>query len=145
MLVPDVNVLVYAHRAESPDHDRYVEWLKRLAKGRQAFGLADVACAGFVRIVTNPRIWSPATEPAQALAFVDRLRKRRACRWLSPGPDTWPVFSRLVDDTGARGKLVADAWLAALAIENGCTLATCDGDFARFADLRWMHPLQPGR
>ena len=60
-----------------------------------------------------------------------------------PGSGTWSVFARLVNETGARGKLVADAYLAALAIENGCTLATCDGDFARFPTLRWTHPLQP--
>ncbi|MEO6028160.1 MAG: type II toxin-antitoxin system VapC family toxin [Candidatus Binatia bacterium] len=143
MLAPDVNVLVYAHRVESPDHRRYAEWLTRMATGPEPFGLSDLVCSGFVRIVTSPRIWRPATEPVHALAFVDRLRRRRGCRLLAPGSGTWPVFSRLVEGATARGKLVADAYLAALAIEHGCTLATCDGDFARFADLRWVHPLQP--
>jgi uncharacterized protein len=143
MLAPDVNVLVYAHRVESPDHRRYAEWLTHMATGPEPFGLSDLVCSGFVRIVTNPRIWRPATEPAPALAFVDRLRRRRGCRLLVPGSGTWAVFSRLVAAATARGKLVADAYLAALAIEHGCTLATCDGDFARFSDLRWMHPLQP--
>jgi hypothetical protein len=99
-------------------------------------------CSGFVRIVTNQRLWREATEPAIALDFIARLRGRRACRVLAPGAGTWRVFARLVESTGARSKLVADAYLAALAIENGCTLVTCDGDFARFADLRWTHPLQ---
>jgi toxin-antitoxin system PIN domain toxin len=143
MLAPDVNVLVYAHRVESPDHGRYGEWLRRLATGAEPFALSDLVCAGFVRVVTNPRLWRPATEPATALTFVDHLRRRRACRLLAPGSGTWTIFSRLVDAAAARGKLVADAYLAALAIENGCTLATCDGDFARFAELRWVHPLQP--
>jgi hypothetical protein len=143
VLAPDVNVLVYAHRVESPDHGRYGEWLRSLATGAEPFALSDLVCAGFVRVVTNPRLWRPATEPATALTFVDRLRRRRGCRLLAPGSGTWPLFSRLVEATAARGKLVADAYLAALAIENGCTLATCDGDFARFADLRWVHPLQP--
>lgn len=143
MLAPDVNVLVYAHRVESPDHGRYADWLTRLATGSEPFGLSDLVCSGFVRIVTNPRIWRPATSLEAALAFVDRLRRRRGCRLLTPGTGTWGLFSRLAIDAGAGGKLVADAYLAALAIEHGCTLATCDGDFARFADLRWMHPLQP--
>ncbi|MCC6847543.1 MAG: type II toxin-antitoxin system VapC family toxin [Deltaproteobacteria bacterium] len=143
MLTPDVNVLVYAHRVESPDHRRYAEWLTRIATGPEPFGLSDLVCAGFVRIVTHPRIWRPTTEPGRALAFVDRLRRRRGCRLLTPGSGTWTVFARLVEGATARGKLVADAYLAALAIEHGCTLATCDADFARFADLRWTHPLRP--
>ena len=143
MLAPDVNVLVYAHRVESPDHGRYADWVTRMATGSEPFALSDLVCAAFVRIVTNPRIWRPATSLEVALAFVERLRRRRGCRLLAPGSGTWTVFSRLVTDAGASGKLVADAYLAALAIEHGCTLVTCDGDFARFADLRCTHPLQP--
>ncbi len=143
MLAPDVNVLVYAHRAESPDHQRYGEWVTRVATGPEPFGLSDLVAAGFVRIVTNQRLWRPATTPGQAIAFMDGLRRRRSCRLLVPGPGTWTIFARLVEGVGARGKLVADAYLAALAMEHGCTLATCDADFARFPDLRWRHPLEP--
>jgi hypothetical protein len=144
MLAPDVNVLVYAHRVESPDHQRYSEWVTRLATGPEPYGLSDLVSAAFVRIVTNHRLWRPATAPGQAIAFVRRLRGRRSCRLLVPGPETWTVFERLVEAVGARGKLVADAYLAALSIEHGCTLATCDADFARFPDLRWRHPLDAG-
>lgn len=142
MLTPDINVLVYAHRAESPDHERYAAWLTALAQQREAFALSHVACTGFVRIVTYPRLWRPATTPTQALEFIERLRRRRTCRLLAASTATWATFAQLVAATDARGKLVADAWLSALAIENGCTLATCDGDFARFPSLRWVHPLQ---
>lgn len=142
MLAPDVNVLVYAHRVESPDHERYAEWLTGLAIGPEPFGLADAASAAFVRIVTNTRLWQPATTPATALRFVTQLRRRRGCRILTSGSGAWPIFSRLVEATSARGKLVADAWLAALVMEHACTLVTCDGDFARFSDLRWIHPLR---
>jgi len=143
MLTPDVNVLIYAHRAESPDHERYAAWLAGLAQQREAFALSDVACTGFVRVVTHPRLWRSATPSPQALEFIERLRRRRACRLLAASAATWATFAQLVAATDARGKLVADAWLAALAIENGCTLATCDSDFARFPGLRWVHPLQP--
>ena len=143
MLAPDVNVLVYAHRTESSDHDRYASWVKQLAVGPEPFGLSDNVCAAFVRIVTNPRLWEPPTSPRDAVEFVVRLRRRRACRLLVPGPGSWPIFTRLIEATSARGKLVADAWLAAQVMEHACTLVTCDGDFARFPDLRWLHPLQP--
>ena len=142
VITPDVNVLVYSHRVESPDHERYAAWVKQLAVGPEPFGLSDHVSASFVRIVTNRRLWNPPTSPTDALEFVSRLRRRRACRLLLPGPESWPIFARLVEVTSARGKLVADAWLAALVMEHAGTLATCDGDFARFPDLRWLHPLQ---
>lgn len=143
MIVPDVNVLIYAHRRESPDHDRYGAWLTRLGGGPEPFGLLDLVGAGFVRIATNPRLWTSPTSPAAAIEFVDRLRARRACRVLLPGQESWELFGRLVGDAAATGKLVADAYLAALTMEHAATLATCDGDFARFHGLRFVHPLKP--
>jgi len=143
VVAPDVNVLVYAHRLESPDHERYAAWLSEMATGPAPFGLVDSVASAFVRIVTNPRLWATPTAPELALEFVDRLRRRRGCRLVFPGTASWPIFARLVRETRARGKLVADAWLAAVALEHACTLATCDGDFVRFPELRWVHPLQP--
>ena len=141
VLLPDVNVLIYAHRAESPDHARYAEWLRALAEGDQPFALSELACSGFVRIVTNPRIWEEPTSLDDALGFVEELRRRSNVRPISHGPASWDIFARLCIAARASSSLVADAYLAALAIEHGCELATADGDFARFAGLRWRHPL----
>jgi uncharacterized protein len=141
VLVPDVNVLIYAHRAESPDHARYAEWLRSMAEGDEPYGVADLACSGFVRIATNPKIWEEPTSVDDALAFVRALRERSRARTLTHGPASWDIFTRLCTSARARGKLVADAYLAALAIEHGCEFVTADGDFARFAGLRWRHPL----
>jgi toxin-antitoxin system PIN domain toxin len=142
MLLPDVNVLIYAHRAESPEHDRYAEWLRRLASGTEPFGLSELGASAFVRIVTNPKIWSEATSLEDALEFIDRLRSRPNARALGHGPGSWEIFSALCRAAKARGKLVADAYHAALAIEHGCEFVTADGDFARFAGLRYRHPLR---
>lgn len=141
MLLPDVNVLVYAHRRESPDHDRYAEWLTRLAEGPEPFALSELVASGFVRIVTNSRIWDEATPLETALEFIARLRTRSGVRLLTPGPASWEIFTKLCVASRARGKLVADAYHAALAIEHGCELATADGDFSRFPGLRHRHPL----
>lgn len=70
MLLPDVNVLVYAHRAESPDHERYAEWLRALAGGLEPFALSELGANGFVRIVTNPKIWDEPTTIGDALQLV---------------------------------------------------------------------------
>jgi hypothetical protein len=141
VFLPDVNVLIYAHRAESPEHPRYADWLRRLAGGPEPFALSELGASGFVRIVTNPRIWDEPTTIEDALEFIARLRRRSNARLLTHGPASWQLFERLCLATRARGKLVADAYHAALAIEHGCELVTADGDFSRFAGLRHRHPL----
>jgi uncharacterized protein len=142
MFLPDVNVLIYAHRAESPDHPRYAAWLCRTAERAEPFALSELGASGFVRIVTNPRIWEQPTSTEDALEFIARLRSRANARVLTHGPGSWEIFERLCLESQARGKLVADAYHAALAIEYGCELVTADGDFARFAGLRYRHPLR---
>jgi toxin-antitoxin system PIN domain toxin len=142
VLLPDVNVLIYAHRAESPEHGRYAEWLSGVAAGAEPFGLSELGASAFVRIVTNPKIWDEATSIEDALEFIDRLRARPNARPLTHGLRSWEIFAGLCRAAKARGKLVADAYHAALAIENGCELVTADGDFARFAGLRYRHPLR---
>lgn len=141
MLLPDVNVLIYAHRLESPEHERYADWLRRLVVGPEPFGLSELGASGFIRIVTNAKIWQEPTSIEDALEFIERLRQRPTARLLTHGPASWEVFARLCREARAKGKLVADAYHAALAIEHGCELVTADGDFARFAGLRHRHPL----
>ena len=141
MLLPDVNILVYAHRLEAPEHGRYSEWLTALAAGPAPFGLSELGASGFVRIVTNPKIWDEPTSTEDALEFIERLRRRSNARLLMHGPTSWELFAGLCREARARGKLIADAYHAALAIEHGCELVTADGDFARFAGLRYRHPL----
>jgi uncharacterized protein len=142
MLLPDVNVLMYAHRAESQEHERYTEWLTSLATGPEPFALSELVCSAFVRIVTNTKIWKVATSTEQAFRFVEQLRSRANARTLCHGPESWEIFTRLCAVSKARGKLVADAYHAALAIEHGCEFVTADADFSRFPGLRCRHPLR---
>jgi hypothetical protein len=140
MQMPDVNILVYAHREESPGHQRYAAWLKRLAAGPEPFALSEPVLHGFVRVVTNSRIFDPASSAAQAFRFLDALLDRPTCSLIRPGARHWPIFRRLCEHGRLHGKLVADAAHAALAIESGCEWVTADTDFARFAPaLRWTH------
>lgn len=141
--MPDVNVLIYAHRREPPEHEAYARWLVLLATSPEPFALSELVASAFVRIVTNPRAFSPPTDRATALRFMNNLRLRANCRSLRPGQRNWELFSSLCEQADARGKLIADAYHAALAIEHGCELVTNDVDFARFPALRWRHPLRP--
>ena len=139
MLLPDVNVLIYAHREDAPEHARYAEWLRALTEADEPFAISDVVLSGFLRIVTNPRIFDPPTPMDAALAFCQRLVEWPRAVMIAPTGRHWSVFTSLCGPI--RGPLVADAYLAALAIDHGCELVTTDGDFARFRGLRWHHPL----
>lgn len=141
MRCADVNVLVYAHRPESPRHAETLDWLEAARRSDEPLGLTDLALSGFVRIATNPRIFRDPTPIEVALTFVDDLLASPAALRLAPGPRHWSVFRRLCVALGLRGGLVTDAYLAAIAIETGATLVTTDRDFARFPGLRWQHPL----
>lgn len=144
MLLLDVNVLVYAHMADRPEHRRIPDWLRDVADGDQAFGLADLVLSGFLRVVTNPRIFEDPSPLATALMFVEELRARPNRVDVRPGDRHWQIFAALCQQAGTKGNLVADAYLAALAIESGNEWVTTDRDFARFPGLRWRHPLQAG-
>src|SRR6185369_1868816 len=138
MRMPDVNILVYAHREESPDHQRYAEWLLQLATGHEPFALSESVLQGFVRVVTNPRIFSPASTGEESCRFLDALVERPECILIRTGLQHWTIFRQLCRNVNVKGKLVADAAHAALAIESGCEWVTTDTDFARFAPpLRW--------
>ncbi len=141
MRMPDVNVLIYAHRTEEASHASYRTWLERLVNGREPFALSALVAVNFVRIVTNPRIYSSPTPLPLALGAIDELVAHPRCRFVVPAADHWARVSELCRKTSAAGKLVADAQHAALAMSDGCTWVTRDADFARFADhgLRWEH------
>jgi uncharacterized protein len=141
VLLPDVNVLIYAHRVEAPEHHRYLEWLRGTVSSPEPFALSELVASGFIRIATNPKVWKEATPLDAALTFIQRLRDRSNVRCLTHGARSWDIFAALCTGARARGKLVADAYHAALAIEHGCEFVTADSDFSRFPGLRVRHPL----
>lgn len=142
MQLVDVNVLVYAFRKDSPGHSSYIHWLEDCLSSDQAFGMTDLVLAGFLRIVTHPRIFSPPSPLAAALRFVSEIKAQPNCVEVHPGPRHWEIFTRLCRTANAKGNLVPDAYLAALAIESGSEWITTDRDYSRFPGLRWRHPLQ---
>jgi uncharacterized protein len=141
MLLPDVNVLVYAHRQDGPEYPLYRPWLEKVLSADAAFGMADLVLSGFLRIVTNPRVFARPTPVNLAVSFAEELRAQPNCVTVAPGPRHWSIFTRLCREAGAKGNLVADAYLASLAIESGSEWITSDRGFSRFPGLRWRHPL----
>lgn len=142
MVLPDVNVLVYAHREDAARHTEYRIWVEKVINGDESYGLSDIVLSGFIRVATHPKVFIRPSTLADALAFTEQLRSRPNCVRVAPGLRHWDIFCGLCTDAGARGNLVPDAYLAALAIESGCEWITTDRDFSRFKGLRWRHPLQ---
>lgn len=141
MVLPDVNVLVYAHREDTEHHGACRGWLETVINGDEAYGVSELVLSGFLRVVTHPKVFSRPSAIADALAFAEQLRDRPNCVLIEPGARHWEIFRRLCTGHGVRGNLVPDAYLAALAIESGCEWVTTDRDFSRFTGLRWRHPV----
>ena len=141
MVLPDVNVLVYAHREDASQHAGCRAWVEAAINGNEAFGLSDLVLSGFLRVVTHPKVFARPSPLADALEFTEQLRTRPNGVAVAPGPRHWAIFRTLCTGAGAKGNLVPDAYLAAMAIESGCEWISTDRDFSRFKDLRWRHPL----
>jgi len=137
----DVNILVYAFRKDATDHARYRDWLHRIVNDPSAFGISDLVLSGFLRIVTHPKVFKHPSTWNEATEFVQLVRNQPNCRSITCGERHWDIFTDLCRKADAKGNLVADAFLAAIAIESGCEWITTDRDFAKFPGLKWRHPL----
>ncbi len=141
MVLPDVNVLVYAHREDTEHHSACRRWLEAAINGEERYAVSELVLSGFVRVVTHPKVFASPSTLAQALEFAEQVREQPNAMLVEPGERHWSIFRRLCADSTVKGNLVPDAYFAALAIEGGCEWITTDRDFSRFAGLRWRSPL----
>lgn len=142
MIVPDVNVLLYAFHSAADEHEAHLAWLRDVLSGPQDVGLVDAVLTGVVRLATHPRVFDPPADLATARSFVGDLRAAPAARSLAGNDAVWATFDRLLaDDDHAVGNLVPDAWIAAMTIAHGGQLATADRGMARWPGLDWFSPV----
>ncbi len=140
MILPDVNVLIYSFRRDTPHHAACRGWLNRVVAGDARFGLSPMVLGAVVRITTNARAFRVPSSLDEAFGFCGDLLGQPHCQIVEPGERHWDIFQRLCRDTETRGARVSDAWFAALAIEWGCEWITIDRDYARFPGLKWLPP-----
>lgn len=140
MILPDVNVLLYAFRDDSLQHEQYRRWLSDVVNGQTAYGVSPQVLASVVRISTHPKIYKRPSRLSEALAFCKALLEQPHTRLIQPGERHWAIFEDLCRGARVTGNLAQDAWFAALAIEAGCEWITTDRDYARFEGLRWRAP-----
>ena len=141
MDVLDVNVLVNAYRGEVAEHAKYLAYVQSLVNGSEPFAIPSLSLSALIRITTHPRIFIRPSPIADVLQFAEQLRARPNCLVVVPGERHWDLFIDLCRSGNARGGLVSDAYLAAIAIEIGGELVTADRGFGRWPGLRWRHPV----
>ncbi len=141
MILIDVNVALYAYDRSSPRHDAARRWFEGALNGDEEVRFALVTLLGFLRISTNPTVFRRPLQPSGAIGIVSGWLARPNVGIATPSERHWRILDDVAAAGQARGPLLMDAHLAAIAIEHGATLATTDRDFARFSGLRLRDPL----
>ncbi len=142
MIVPDANLLLYAHNSASKWHVPAQAWLERLLSASHTVGLPWVTVLGFMRIATNRKALPRPLTVAEACLEVRGWLARPNVEILHPGDRHADILLELLEHVGVAGNLTTDAHLAALAIEYQAELHSADADFGRFPGLRWRNPLK---
>lgn len=142
MKLPDVNLLLYAIDEQSPRHERARPWLEEALSGTEEVAFSWAVLLGFLRISTHAAVFVNPLQPDEALDYVDAWLDRPCATTVAPTIHHAALLRQLLGPLGVGGNLVSDAHLAALAIEHGAELCSCDTDFARFEGLRWRDPLR---
>lgn len=141
MIVPDVNLMLYAEIDAYPQHEAARSWWEDTLSGERRVGLPAVALFGFLRIATNRRVFDEPLSLNDAVTRVETWLERSNVTFLGPGPRHLETAFRLLRGLGTGGNLTTDVQLAAHAIENQAELHSNDLDFGRFSGLRWVNPL----
>jgi toxin-antitoxin system PIN domain toxin len=143
MIVPDVNILLYAYNDDAPHHSVARSWWENALSETRPVGLAWNVALGYLRLSTHPRVFARPMTPEGACAHVEAWLSQPQVFLLHPGDRHATVLFDLLRRLGTAGNLTGDAHLAALAIEHQAEVHTTDADFARFPGLRWRNPLLP--
>jgi toxin-antitoxin system PIN domain toxin len=141
VILVDANLLIYAVNQDLPQHKRARSWWEQTLSGTDAVGIPWVSILAFLRICTNPRIFSQPLSPESAIAYVDEWLEQPLVRLVHPGIGHWPILRNLLLQTGMAANLTTDAHIAALALEQGYSIYSADNDFRRFPGLKHINPL----
>jgi toxin-antitoxin system PIN domain toxin len=142
VILLDVNLLLYAYDAQSPRHEPARAWLEQTLSGSETVGLPWVVMLAFIRLITRSVVVEHPLSADQAIDLVDSWLEQPCVAVIHPTDRHPAVLRELLQPLGTAGNLTTDAHLAALAIEHGASLCSCDADFSRFPGLRWSDPLR---
>jgi uncharacterized protein len=142
MFLMDVNILVYAHRADSLNHTAFRDWMESVINGPAAYGYSELVLSGFLRVVTHPKVFETPSTLTCAIRFADQIRGGDHAVCIAPGTAHWGIFIQFLNQLDAKGNDIPDAYHAALAMEWNCEWVTTYKRFKRFKGLKTRHPLK---
>lgn len=142
MIIPDVNLLIYAHNDRAPHHAKARRWWEDLLNGKTPVGLPWITIGGFIRLMTHPKILAKPLDVPSTIDHVRAWLAQPPVRIVQPGTKFEQLFLDYLAQLGTAGNLTTDAQLAAIAVEHQAELHSNDTDFARFRGLRWLNPLE---
>lgn len=141
MIVPDINLLLYAYDSDSPFHLKAEAWWQGCLTGAEPVLLPEVVAFGYVRVGTNARAFRHPLTAAEAAAHVRSWLAQEVVVIPETAPNHLERALALLESLGTAGNLVTDAQIAAVAIEHDAVVHTADADFIRFKGLRWLNPI----
>ena len=141
MKLLDVNLLIYAVNESSPPHTKAKAWLEKILSGTETVALPWIVLLAFLRLTTRAAVFPQPLTPEQSCEIVARWLAQPCVAIIHASEEHFRIFRDLLLSAGTAGNLTTDAHLAALAIEHGTELCSCDADFARFRGLKWTNPL----
>ncbi len=142
MKLPDANLFLYAYDARSPRQPAAQEWLERTLSGAETVGLSWIVLLAFIRLCTRPQVVEQPLTADHAMELVESWLEQPCVTVIQSTRRHAGVLRDLLIPLGTAGNLTSDAHLAALSIEHGATVYSCDSDFARFPGVRWVDPLR---
>ena len=141
LILPDANLLLYAIDERSVRHEAAKGWLESTLSGTETVAFAWLVLLAFVRLSTRAAVFENPLDADTALDYLDEWLERSCATVVHPTGRHAALLRELLHHLGTAGNLTTDAHLAALAIEHGATLHSCDADFSRFPGLQWVDPL----
>lgn len=141
MIIPDVNLLVYAYNSKAPVHSDAKLWWENLINGSQNIGIPWIVSSGFVKIMTHPKVMVTPMQPDIAVDLVDLWFQYPHVSPINPGSRHLQIFRQMLLAAGVGGNLVTDAHIASLGVEYQAEVHSNDADFRRFPGLKWINPL----
>jgi uncharacterized protein len=142
VILLDANILLYTHNAKSSHHLESKKWMERAMERQEEVGLAWITILAFLRIATNPAVYSAPLSVKEATEIMAEYLSRSHVFTVQPTSEHWEILSSLVRETQSNRHLVSDAHLAALAIEHNAAICTNDRDFQRFKGIKIVDPFR---